>query len=119
MYFDREMTAVSSILTSTFNIQIVDSENKDITNFGWTVPSDYYSEYVSSESARYIYISLDIKETLSGGDNAATVTVTYNFNSGLGKQSLIFRGVQRCKQRVFDQPDECECKAEFPILLPF
>jgi hypothetical protein len=93
VYFDREMTVVSSILSSTFKIQIVDSENKEITNFAWAVPSEYYMEYVNSESARYIYISLDIQETLGGGDNSATVTVNYNFDSGLGKSYLTFRSV--------------------------
>jgi len=84
VYFDREMTAVSDVLDTSFSIEIVDSSDKQITDFSWKVPEVYYDQYKSSTSAKFIFIALDIKETIEGGSNAATVKVTYNFDSGTG-----------------------------------
>mmetsp|Transcript_23438 Transcript_23438/g.26862 ORF Transcript_23438/g.26862 Transcript_23438/m.26862 type:complete len:233 (-) Transcript_23438:670-1368(-) len=76
------MKAVSSILTTTFKIEITDSSGNAITDFGWEVPSTYYSEYSRGESARYIFIALKINQSLNGGSTAATVKVTYSYSSG-------------------------------------
>lgn len=89
VYFDREMKAVSSITSTTFTISIIDGSGKANTNFGWEIPSEYYSQFSKASSARYIYIALDIPENLEGGDKAATVSVKYSAEAGSGKFVII------------------------------
>ena len=89
IYFDREMKAVSNITTSTFKIEITDSSGSSVTDFTWTIPSDYYTEFKSATSSRYIFIALNINSNLDGGSNAAKVKVTYSDNSGTGKYFFI------------------------------
>ena len=68
------MRAVSNITSSTFTITITKSGGGSFTNFAWSVPSTYYSQYGASESARYIYIELTIGEELEAD---ATISLTY------------------------------------------
>lgn len=83
------MKAVASITNTTFAITITDGSGTAITNFGWEIPSEYYSQFSKSSSARYIYIALDVPVNLDGEDNAATVSVKYSAESGSGKYMII------------------------------
>ena len=80
VYFDREMVAAAALTTSSFTISIVDKSNTAVTDFTWTVPTAYYTAYQAAESARYIYIELDINKELEAG---ATVTVLYGGGGSL------------------------------------
>lgn len=74
VYFDREMEALASITASTFTITITESSGTAVTDFTWSVPSDYYTAYLAMDSARFIYIELDIGVELNAG---ATVSILY------------------------------------------
>ena len=69
------MRALGNISSSTFTVTITKSGDKSFTNFGWSVPSTYYTQYGASESARYIYIELTINEKLEAD---ATIRLTYS-----------------------------------------
>ena len=99
IYFDREMKAVSSIQSNTFKIEITESSGTSITDFTWTIPSNYYSQFQSATSARYIFIALNINKNLDGGSSAAKIKVTYNDNSGTGNIYflIIYSNFQRFK----------------------
>lgn len=78
------MQAVGNVTNTTFTISVTKKDGSAVSGVSWEVPSAYYSQWSTGESARYVFIALTIPGNLKGGSDAATVSVTYSFDSGSG-----------------------------------
>jgi hypothetical protein len=78
------MQVVGDVTNSTFAITITKSDGSTVSDFGYEVPSTYYTQWSEGDSARYVFIALTIPGNLKGGSGAASVSVTYSYDTGQG-----------------------------------